>query len=494
MTGFETQEAGDHTAASKPGFAHRGGIKSELLTWDRAVAVVSDGIFVIDAQQPDFPVLDCNPAFESITGYTRKEARGRSCLFMIGPDTDAGAIQQVRDALRTAGSCNVVIEQYRKDGEPFSSEMTLAPARNASGVPTHMVGVLHDITERRKAEEALRRSEQRFRTAFELGPAAASITTLGEGRFVDVNRSFTRMLGYSRDEVLGRTAAEIGLLADPAERIDYDAALRQDGRFRHIQHRVRAAAGTYHIILISAALVWVDESEHVLSLFSDLSPQVRLERELLRISEEERRRIGHDLHDSLGSRFTGIAMLSQGLAAAARRGETIAADDLEDIARLAGEGTEKTRALSRGLNPVGLDERSLEAALQQLTSDAWTISRTACNFVADASLPELGDEVKSHLYRIAQEALNNALKHAGAQHIGIRLTRAHSSLVLAVSDDGRGLSESRNSEAGMGLRIMRYRADLIGASLKLESPPGGGTIVRCTYHLDQGRSNQIERL
>lgn len=207
--------------------------------------------------------------------------------------------------------------------------------------------------------------------------------------------------------------------------------------------------------------------------------QLRLEREVLNISESERRRIGHDLHDSLGQRLTAASMTANAMLEAVKgkapelsaQGELVTCQLREAIA--------EARALSHGLAPVAMAEEGLMAALEEMASSVSRSGKVRC--VLDCPQPvRVGSvETGTHLFRIAQEAVNNALKHAEAGEIRIGLEQQGRDLVLEVEDDGVGIDERRPEHEGLGLRVMRYRARLIGAALEIGASPAGGTRVSC---------------
>ena len=128
---------------------------------DKAMAASSSGIVISDPHQPDCPIIYCNPAFTTITGYSSEEVIGRNCRFLQGEDTSTQSVQQVRDCLREGGECRVVLRNYKKDGTPFWNELSISPVLGTDGVPTHFIGVQTDITLRRNAEDDLRQSAVR---------------------------------------------------------------------------------------------------------------------------------------------------------------------------------------------------------------------------------------------------------------------------------------------------------------------------------------------
>jgi signal transduction histidine kinase len=208
--------------------------------------------------------------------------------------------------------------------------------------------------------------------------------------------------------------------------------------------------------------------------------QLRLEREVLDISERERRRIGHDLHDSLGQRLTAASMSTNALITALKTGEPALAQRAEDIGQQLREAIGEVRSLSHGLAPVALGEEGLREAL---TSLAETTSRGAgtlrCIFENAEPLGLVDVEIAEHLYRITQEAVNNALKHGSCSEIRISLVEQEHELLLEVDDDGEGFDDRIQNNVGIGLRVMRYRAKLLGGNLEISSPPAGGTRISC---------------
>lgn len=227
----------------------------------------------------------------------------------------------------------------------------------------------------------------------------------------------------------------------------------------------------------------------------------RLEKEILEISDREQRRIGQDLHDGLCQQLAGIELMSQALeqkiacrskADAARAGE---------IARHVREAIRQTRLLARGLSPVTLESEGLMSALQELALNTEHIFRIACRFECSPPVPVRDQTVATHLYRIAQEAVSNAIKHGKATRISIELARQRHAMTLTIRDNGGGFPESKPEAKGMGLRIMHSRAGMVGGTLVTENDPEGGARVICTltsgWAVSPGRNNgdrKTERL
>ena len=213
----------------------------------------------------------------------------------------------------------------------------------------------------------------------------------------------------------------------------------------------------------------------------NITERKRLEQEILDISNRERQAIGRDLHDGLGQELTGVALMLRGLATRLGRNSPRVVETINEIVGLVNQSIESTRSLARGLLPVHTDSGGLPFALSALAARSREMYGFEVNFRAQV-LPDssLDETTASHLYRIAQEAIANAARHGWASRIDIVLAVKKDSVLLEISDNGVGIGGSHEPESGMGLRIMRYRADMIGAKFEIDSNMPRGTIVRVT--------------
>jgi PAS domain S-box-containing protein len=175
---------------------------------DRAVAASSNGIVITDPRMPDDPIVYVNPAFERISGYPVEEALGHNCRFLQGEDRDQPALDELRSALSEERESRVVLKNYRKDGTPFWNELYVSPVHDEEGRLTNFVGVQNDITERRRIEDVLRESEERFRATFEHAAIGAAQVGI-DGRWLRVNRRLGEIVGYEPEELLQTTFQEI---------------------------------------------------------------------------------------------------------------------------------------------------------------------------------------------------------------------------------------------------------------------------------------------
>ncbi len=219
-------------------------------------------------------------------------------------------------------------------------------------------------------------------------------------------------------------------------------------------------------------------------IIRDITEQKRLEKEVLDIAEREQSRFGHDLHDGLGQHLTGVQFMAQVLHQRLEDEGRPEAVEAGEIAKLIREGITQTRDLARGLSPVVLQSKSLQDALRDLTESISRRGQARCTADLDEDIAITNSEAAIQLYRIAQEAVNNALKHGGATDIVVVLRHDSTRIELMVSDNGQGFPADFQPGQGMGLRVMNYRAGLIGGSLEILQRDGQ-TQVSCTVDEEQ---------
>ena len=228
--------------------------------------------------------------------------------------------------------------------------------------------------------------------------------------------------------------------------------------------------------------------ERTAILTSELAERKRLEKEILVISEREQRRIGHDIHDSLCQHLTGTALAEQFLL---EKLSARGAPEVEDADRVVGlieDAIFMARGLAAGLSPIETEGEGLLTALTDLASHFSSQFKVACRFAFEEPVLIHDSAVATHLYRISQEAVHNAIRHGKATDICIHLGKSGSLISLTIWDNGRGLPEEITVPQGMGLRNMKYRASMIGGSLTLERGEPGA-IVTCSFHEGNGLPN-----
>ncbi len=323
--------------------------------------------------------------------------------------------------------------------------------------------------------------EERYRALFE-NATDMLYTHDREGRITSVNQTGERLLQRARGEVLGRNI--LGFVAEEqrASARQWLERLLKGATMPNMEWDVVAASGERVKLEISARLMARDGHElEIEGIARDITERKRLEREILEISNREQRRIGHDLHDGVCQQLAGIAFLTSTLAEELAEQGVTQSPQAEKISGMINEVIDQTRGVARGLFPVRLEEKGLVAALEELASNASEVFKINCRFVVEGLPVTVENEIALHLYYIVLEALANAAKHSGGSNVDITLQPSGDRWLLTIQDDGIGFSLPARNQEGMGLRILHYRARVIGATLNLQSQLGSGTTVTCLF-------------
>lgn len=234
------------------------------------------------------------------------------------------------------------------------------------------------------------------------------------------------------------------------------------------------------LILFSFFILIIALLSRIRRMNRSLESQVRdRTQQILDISEREQQRIGHDLHDSLSQHLTATMVAAEVLAGRLENRASPETNDARSLVSLSRDAITMTRTISRGLSPLFLEEVGLMEGIEQLASETSERFHVACTFECDAPVLIQSPTVAMHLYRIAQEAISNAIRHGHSRHIKIDLKESETSLQLTIQDDGSGIPSDFEKGTGMGLKIMAHRAAMIGATLDVRRAEHGGTVVRC---------------
>jgi signal transduction histidine kinase len=345
-----------------------------------------------------------------------------------------------------------------------------------------IAGRLGELVERRRARAAVLSSLEKNRALLAAIPdLMVQMTTDGVlleyhvGDYGELEAPLRSCLGSDLGELFGEPGLFAQLDADDSRRISGRSG---DDAARVLQRQVELGGKKrdFEIRIVTTS------TRKILGILRDITQRRRLEREILDVSGREQRRLGRELHDGLCQHLAGIGFLAQALTRRIPQTESALSSDAAELASLIGEAIALTKGLTRGLIPVRLETEGLQPALLELASNTSRLFGVDCQVEEPfTAVPKKDATMLLHLYRIAQEALNNAIKHGQATAVSISVHEEFPWACLTIRDNGQGFKVEERGDAGLGLGIMRYRALMIGANLDVTSEAHHGTTVSCRF-------------
>jgi PAS domain S-box-containing protein len=459
------------------------------------IAVCEDGVMV-----------DANDQLVKMLGYERSELIGKPVSELIAPNSR----EFVHQAIKTGLSTPYEHDALRKDGSIFTVEVC---GRNLTTDGRHLrVTAVRDVSERKRAEEALRRSEEKFARFFRSTPAATAVTVPSSGGMIlDVNEEFTRLLGYSREEAVGRTTVELGIFANPEDRDRLLRLIQDKTELKQCELRLQARNGAIVIGQLSAQFTEIDGQRVLLAAFVDLTQRkeaeenLRASREQLRaltgrlqaVREEERTRIAREIHDVLAQELTrmkiDLGWLSKRLHQITKDPEQAGLfERLNSLNHLADHTISTVQKIAAELRPVALDSLGLSAAIEWQAEEFEARTGIRCDAIVPEQDFELDRNSATNLFRIVQESLTNIVRHAQATKVEIILELEADQLRLEIQDNGMGFDPRRLKDPhSLGLLGMRERALLLDGEFEISGDPGKGTRVSVTMPVHK-RLHKVE--
>jgi len=470
------------------------------IRWDDA----ADKEALLDYAMHHHRVTRVNDAMLAQYGRARDQMLGLTpaVLYAHNPSEGRAAWRRFFDA----GRIHTVTHERKADGTPILIEGDYVCLYDDDGRLTGHFGIQRDITERTRQEEALRESEEKFATAFRSSPFPITIATLAEGRFLEVNEAFLRDVGFKRDEVLGRTAADLGLWRDPEARAELVRRLERDGMVREYEFVARTQHRDRQINHIWAERITLKGQDCLLDIVWDVTEwraneeALRRSRQELRdlaarlqtVREEERTRIARELHDELGQALTGLKMDLAWVRGRLNKQQPELGERLQTLVSRVDGTVDAVRRIATELRPGVLDLLGLVAAIEWQAQEFGHRTGIETNLELHSDHSPVDDVRATTVFRILQEALTNVARHAGASRARITFAQTRDELRLEVADNGRGIT--RDELAGrrsLGLVGIRERAIGCGGELEIQGEAGRGTMVKVRIPCGAERAGKV---
>lgn len=421
--------------------------------------------------------LVMNREAERLTGYKRNDLQSLEQWFSKLYGERAGKFRRLYENIlrkgctRTTAATPIIC----KNGDRRYIEFACYCYNNDE------VWLMHDVTERHQYEDELKKSEERLRAIMD--NAAESIIVINEnGIITNFNAASEKLFGYETDEIIGQNVNLLMPSPYREQHNTYLADFRKTGKTLYGSKK-RELPGQHkdgHVFPLELTIAAIDHLGLFCGIIRDLSEQKALEKEVADICTLEQERIGQDIHDGLGQQLTGLGMMISSLKRELARENIPQSEKLDEIISYLQKAAEDSRLLSRGLAPMSIETLGLEDAIRMLANDTRKTTGINCTFESPQPVNISDSTITIQIYRIIQEAVNNAVKHANAKNIRIKLKNTDY-FELSVCDDGKGFEITDETiKNNLGLRVMRYRAGIVGCNLHFSTGPTG-TLVNCKH-------------
>jgi two-component system sensor kinase FixL len=436
------------------------------------------GVIVTDTRGR---ILFWNRANQEMFGYTEQEMLNRPINILFEKESKI----PFKELLRKCSLSEPVYGRWhgiRKDGSLVWLEVRAKLVNSENSNSDYCVITLGDIDKLKNTENRLNQNRAVFEVILE-EISDAIFTADEKGAILTVNSAVSEMFGYEKDELVGRN---LKLLMPFPFNESQDNFMKSNlsggdkkilGEEREI-HGLRKDDAVFPIEVVLSEIQW--EGDRIFAgVIRDLSARRALERKLIEIGNEERQRIGRNLHDGLGQMLTGIRMLSENLARKLNANALPCADDVQEIAEMIHEADEMVRSIARDMVQVDFEKSGLHVALDNLCKQTTKLTGVNCELMVTETVEIDDHSMALHLYRIIQEAINNAVKHGKADRVVVRLSRNDHHTSITVDDDGVGFCHDSEIGDGVGIQIMKHRAAIMGGLLEIHRIDESVTRIRC---------------
>ncbi len=450
------------------------------------LANVNDAVLASDE---NFVLTAWNKAAERIYGWKAEEVIGKSGAEILQTEFLTISRPEAIKQLIESGEYLAEVINLRKDGAKIYIETRTTALRDPIGKTVGYVSINRDITERKRAEDELRESEQRFTTLFERSAFVAVLSSLPNGIILNVNMAFEQVLGFTKEEAIGRTTLELGINPDAAGRQRVLAQLQTQGSAREVELELHTKSGETRVFSINVDLIDIGDEKYILNTMQDITKRKQAEvelrlsrdrladlsRRLSEIRESEARTIGRELHDQVGQMLTALKLT---LEIAAQLPSEAAANKLSGAQELIEELMNRVSRLTLDLRPPMLDDLGLLPALLWHINHYQEQTGIEVEFVhGGVGGRRFSLQIETTVYRIVQEALTNVVRHARATRVRIEVRTRSDQMEIQIEDNGAGFDPQVAYSKNRGLGGMRERISLLNGTINIESHMGGGSHI-----------------
>ncbi len=534
------EEEISHRKRAEEALANRAAEKLSM-SEARFRAMFNDAAIGIGVMGLDRKIIDANPAICRTFGRTREEFIGMAPTEATHPDDLEESTRLFKELVSGQRDSYEIDRRYiRKNGEAFWAHVTMSVVRGPDGKPRFLVGMVEDIEEQKRAEEELRQSEARFRAVFDSASVGVALMGLNH-HVITANKSAQRITGYSEEELRNVDSSEFAFEEDRDldrilfqellngtrsqyiiekryvrkdssifwGRVNFSAVRNSDGSIQYIMglieditdekqaaEKLNTQAAEYRRMLEQRVEERTRELQQINErLQEEIAHRQKAEKALAENAAQEavvseRARLARDLHDAVTQTLFSASLIAEVLPDLWEMDVDEAKQSTEELRQLTRGALAEMRTLLLELRPAALTQSRFEDLLKQLSEAVIGRARLPVHLSIEGDC-KLPPEVQVALYRIAQESLNNIVKYSRATQVNISLIITCVGLHMEISDDGTGFDTNKIKPTSLGMRIMRERAQNIGADFEVISQAGKGTTISVTWNSAERLGDEI---
>jgi len=471
----------------------------EKLDWHSVIDIdlildnISHCVFVTDNQGV---IHFWNRAGEQLFGYSKKEIQGSSIEKLYQNENQQSFLDQIEE-LREGGQVCRQVPVKKKNGVEFWVDFCSRLVKDTVNDREYIISSVHDIQEKLETRKQLSVAQARAMAILE-NTVEGIVTTDEKGIIQSFNKAAEKIFGYRAEEAIGEN---VSILMPSPYRENHDRYMENylttgKNKIIGIGREVtgRRKDGTVFPMDLAVSELVMDDQRIFTGIIRDISERRKLESEILEISEDEQRKIGLDLHDGLGQLLTGLGLISKNVAEKLEEKDVPEAKEVREISELIKEADEQAKGLARGLVHFMHGDDNLAFVLQEACKQARRLFDITCKFKNESDRKVKNRKLSLNLYRITQEAIQNAVKHGKATSIEVKLSKEEDNLILVIEDNGIGFSNIENikKKKGMGINIMHYRANILGGKMYTEETEDVTRVI-CTVPFPSKNTEMTEK-